>query len=134
MSENLDLVHSILADWERGEFGRTAEWADPGIEFVVADGPEPGRWFGLAGAEEGGRAILSPFEDARIEAEEYRDLDGERILVLVRNSGRGRTSGMDIEQMQVKAADLFHVRNGKVTRLAAYWDRDHALADLGLAE
>jgi len=134
MSENLDLVRSILADWERGEFGRTAEWAHPEIEFVVADGPEPGRWFGLAGAEEGGRAILSPFENARIEAEEYRDLDGERILVLVRNSGRGRTSGMDIERTHVKAADLFHVRDGKVTRLAAYWDRECALADLGLKE
>src|SRR3989442_15159116 len=63
MSENLDLVASIWCEeWERGEFGHTAEWAQPEIEFVVADGPEPGRWFGLAGAEEGGGAILSPFE------------------------------------------------------------------------
>jgi ketosteroid isomerase-like protein len=131
-SENLGFVRSILADWERGEFGRTADWAHPEIEFVVADGPEPGRWFGLAGAEEGGGAILSPFANARIEAEEYRELDGERVLVLVRSSGRGRTSGLDIEQMHVKAADLFRVRDGKVTRLAAYWDRDRALADLGL--
>ena len=41
---------------------------------------------------------------------------------------------MDIEQTHVKAADLFHVRDGKVTRLAAYWDRECALADLGLKE
>ena len=131
-SENLDLVRSILGDWERGEFGRTADWADPEIEFVVADGPEPGRWFGLVAAEQAGDAILSPFANARIEAEEYRELDGERVLVLVRSSGRGRTSGMDIEEMHVKAADVFHVRGGKVTRLAAYWDRDRAFADLGL--
>jgi ketosteroid isomerase-like protein len=133
MSANLVLVHSIYAAWERGEFGGTAEWAHPEIEFVMADGPEPGRWFGLAGAEAGGRAILSPFEDARIEAEEYRELDHERILVFVHNSGRGKTSGLDIEQMHVKAADVFHVHGGKVTRLVAYWDRERALADLGLA-
>src|SRR2546423_1724625 len=66
------------------------------------------------------------------EAEEYRELDRERILVFVHNSGRGRTSGLKIEQMHAKAANVFHVHGGKVTRLVAYWDRDRALADLGL--
>ncbi|HEV2924676.1 MAG TPA: hypothetical protein VGW98_11615 [Solirubrobacteraceae bacterium] len=130
---NLEVVRSVLAGWERGEFSFSAEW-HPQIEFVVADGPEPGRWVGRAGLTEGARAILSPFENARIEADEYRELDVGRILVFVHNSGRGRTSGLEIEQMHVKAANVFHVHDGKVTRLVAYWDRDRALADLGLKE
>jgi ketosteroid isomerase-like protein len=30
------------------------------------------------------------------------------------------------------AANLFHLRGGRVTKLVFYWDRDLALADLGL--
>src|SRR5450755_1920365 len=43
VSANLDLVRSIFADWERGDY-RSGEWAHPEIEVVFADGPSPGRW------------------------------------------------------------------------------------------
>jgi ketosteroid isomerase-like protein len=129
---NLDLVHSILAAWERGDFS-SAEWAHPEIEFVIADGPAPGSWTGRPGLAEGWRSFLSAWEDWRGEAEEYRELDGERVLVLLNASGRGKTSGLDLGQMRAKGANLFHFRGGKVTRLVVYLDTECALADLGLA-
>jgi ketosteroid isomerase-like protein len=131
MSENLDLVRSIYADWERGDFG-SAEWADRNIELVFADGPEPGNWRGLAGMSEGFRNVLTAWNDLTATAEEYRELDSERVLVLDRRSGRGKTSGLDLEEVPTKGATLWHVCEGKVTRLLINWDRDRALADLGL--
>ena len=130
-SANLDLVRSIYAAWDRGDY-RVVEWADADIEFVIVDGPEPGSWTGLAGMVEGGRTILDPWEGWRPEAEEYRELDDERILVLTRRRGRGKTSELEIGRLGTGGASLFHIRDGKVTRHLVYWDRAQALADLGL--
>ena len=132
MSENLDLVRSIFAGWERGEFSLVA-WADPEIEFVFADGPDPGTWTGLAGLAEWSRDFLSGWDDTRVLADETRELDDERVLVLARYTGRGKRSGLDLGRMQAKGMWLFHLRGGKVTQLVRYWDRERGLADLGLA-
>jgi ketosteroid isomerase-like protein len=133
MSENLDLVRSIYAAWERGDYD-SAEWADPEIEFVSVEGPNSGTWTGLAAMAKAWREHLSAFADFRAEAEEYRELDGARVLVLHTWSGRGKTSGLSVDQMQAKSATLFHIRDGKVTTLITYWTVARALADLGLAE
>ena len=131
MTSNLDLVRSIYADWERGDFS-SAGWADPEIEFVLTDGPEPGNWSGLAAMAQAMRGWLSGWEDYRLEAEEYRELDDDRVLVITTSTGRGKSSGLGVGQMYAYGANLFHIRRGKITRLVTYWNRDRALADLGL--
>ena len=133
MSENLDLVRSIMTAWERGDYS-SADWADPEIEYAMVDGPEPGHWKGLAEMAEAARKGLDAWKDVRFEVEEYRELDDQRVLVLHHTSGSGKASGLELGKMRTKGAHLFHLRRGQVTRLVNYWDRDGALADLGLAE
>jgi ketosteroid isomerase-like protein len=133
VSENLDLVRSIVAAWEQGDFSR-AEWADSEIEYAMFGGLEDGTVRGLSGMAQRWGQWLSVWDSVRVEAEDYRDVDAERVLALVTTIGRGKTSGVQLEQTHVKGAVVFHVRDGKVTRLAQYWDRDLALADLGLKE
>jgi ketosteroid isomerase-like protein len=131
-SAKMDLVRSLYAAWGRGDFS-SVEWAHPEIEFVIADGPSPGSWAGLAGMADGWRDFLIGWEDFRGKAEEYRELDGERVFVLTYFSARGEKSGLEVGQIWTKGAHLFHVRDGKVTRLVQYLDRERALADLGLS-
>jgi ketosteroid isomerase-like protein len=131
--ENVEIVRSIFAAWEGGDF-RSAEWAHPEIALVVTDGPTPGSWTGIAAMAAMWRESLSAFEELHCEADEYRALDDERVLVLMHFSGRGKTSGVELGNIQMRGANLFHVRGGKVTRLVLYWDRERALADVGLAE
>jgi ketosteroid isomerase-like protein len=133
MSETLDLVRSIYADWERGDY-RSAEWAHPNITLIVADGPSPGRWEGLTAMAACWRDLFSVWEDVRAVAEEYRALDGERVLVLDHRTGHGKTSGLELAEMATQGGTVWHIREGKVTRLVIYYDRERALADLGLEE
>ncbi len=129
-SANLDFVRSIYTAWEVGDFS-SAEWAHPEIECAGDDPLVPfGRITGVAEMAEIWRNWLRAWKDFRAEADEYREVDGERVLVLLRYGGRGNPGGLEVAP--IEAASLFHVRDGKVTRLVLYLDRERALADVGL--
>ena len=131
--ENVQLVRSMYAAWEEGDFSWTG-WAHPEIHYVMADGPAPGSWTGMTDAAKGFRGFLSAWEEHRIEVDEYRELEPDRFLVLAHYTGRGKTSGLELGEMRTKVAHVVEVRGGKVTRFVAYFDHKRALADLGLEE
>ena len=133
MFANLDLVRSIYADWERGIY-RTLEWANPNLEYVFVGGPTPGTWIGTAEAWEASRKWLGAWDEWRVHVDELRELDDDHVFVLVHASIRGKGSGIELPPESTNFAQVFQVRDGKVTRLVNYFDRDRALADLGLEE
>ena len=85
---------------------------------------------------EGWRDFLSAWEDWRVDVDEYRELDGERVLVLEDRSARAKISGLRIGTMAGKRG-----RRGRASpsrrqgdEYVTYFDRENALADLGLEE
>jgi ketosteroid isomerase-like protein len=133
MSHNVDLVRSIYADWERGDWS-SAGWADPEIEFVIVDGPSVFSTTGVAQMAQAWRNWLSAWEGFGMEVDEFRELDQDQVLVLHHYVGRAKTTGLDLGNVQSQAAILLEMRAGKVSRLVGYNDREHAFADLGLKE
>ena len=133
MSENLDLVRSIYAAWEHGEF-RSTEWAHADIEWEAVGGPEPSSGRGIASLAAAWRGFLGAWADYRVLPDEYRELDGERVLIFLTAYARGRASGLEAKGGDTAGANLMHVRDGRVVKFIAYWDRTRAFADLGLAE
>jgi ketosteroid isomerase-like protein len=131
--ENVEFVRSIYQARERGDF-TSIEWADPAIEYVFADGPSPATFTGLAGMAQAMRETLSAWEGFRVRVDEYRELNDERVLVLLHVAGRGKTSGLELSALSDQGAQIVHVREGKVTRIVVYYDRDRGFADLGLSE
>jgi ketosteroid isomerase-like protein len=64
------------------------------------------------------------WSDWSIEIEEVRAVDGERVLVLFTESGRGRMSGIET---QAHPAALWTIRGGQAVRFEATADRDEML-------
>ena len=80
------------------------------------------------------RDVLNAWNDFRTIAVEYQELASDRILVITSNTGRGKASGMELAGMHPRGANLWEVRDGRVIRLSAWWDRGTALAELGLRD
>jgi ketosteroid isomerase-like protein len=127
----LEFVRSIYAPWERGDFSSVA-WTDSEIEFAAADGPLKGSWSGYDEMARAWGQMLSAWENFTVEVEQYLQLDDERVLVLLDNHGRGKASGVDVEQIAARTANLLHVQEDKVIRFVMYWDRERAFENLGI--
>ena len=112
MSENLDLVRSIYADWERGEFG-VVGWANPDIEFVFDGGPSPGTWTGFVDIAGAMRDLLDAWSDFQVKDEEYRELDNERVLVLSNLGGPARQAGFRLDRCGRRNASCFRYGPGR---------------------
>jgi ketosteroid isomerase-like protein len=130
-SPNLELVRSICAEWERDSYS-SLDWAHPEIEFVIEDIPGSGSWRGVPAMVAAWRDFLEAWEGHLIEVDEYRELDADRVLTLGAFKARGKASGVDVEQLRTTGANVFYLRDGKVIKFVIYFDRGHALADLGL--
>jgi ketosteroid isomerase-like protein len=107
------------------------EYVHPEIEWVPLEGAldvAPAHGHGPVKARM--MAILDVMDEPRIEAEEIIDA-GERVVIAIRISGRGRASGIDVE------ASWFHVvtaRDDKAARIEWYGSRGEALEAAGLRQ
>ena len=107
------------------------EYAHPEIEWVPLEGaPDTAVAHGHGPVKARMMAMLDVMEKPQIEAEEIIDA-GEKVVIAIRISGRGRGSGIDVE------ANWFHVvtaRDDKAVRIEWYAGRDEALEAAGLRE
>ena len=122
--ENVDLAQSIYAAWGRGDFS-SAEWAHPEIEFVCADGPVLGSWTGLAGMAESSVAGLRPGRNCA--SRRRSTASSTTSACSCSSTGAGAARRVDFSSgPSDQGASLFHLRDGKVTRLVHFFDRNAA--------
>jgi ketosteroid isomerase-like protein len=123
MSANLDLVRSLYADLERGDFSvmdRESEWRevfDPDFEWHTRDDlPDAGVRKGYEGIVRLRDEWVQNFDDMHIEVDELVGA-GDDVIAVARFCGCLRGSGheLDVDETQV-----WRMRDGRATEVRAY--------------
>jgi ketosteroid isomerase-like protein len=92
--------------------------------------PEQRYYEGIDGARAFLRAWTNSWDDWELDIDAFHDA-GERVVVIVRQSGRSRTTGMPVDML---FAQVFTVRGARQTRMEMYSDPQKALKAVGLEE
>jgi ketosteroid isomerase-like protein len=119
--ENVEIVRQVYEGWARGDFS-DIEAFDPEIDFEMVDWPHQTRARGIDAMWQTWRSTLSVWKGFRAVPTEYVDC-GANVLVLNRIEGSGRESGADVG---ADTASLWTLDEGRVVRLALYWDIEAA--------
>ena len=130
--ENVDVVRKLYTYWQAQDVEAGTKLVDPDIEFVrigAGLGDLAGEWRGVDAMWGALFQWLQAWDELKVSPERFIELDDGRVLVLDRQTGRGRASTITLEH---DLASIFTVRDGKLTRLVAYWDRADALRDAGV--
>jgi ketosteroid isomerase-like protein len=112
-----DFLEEILAPdfvWDMSKFGG---WP----EQQVYEGLEEARGFI--------RDWLAAFDEWKIEIDALHDAGGDRVVGIIRQHGRSRSTGLPIDML---FAQVWTVRGGLETRMEMYGDVDEALKTVGL--
>jgi ketosteroid isomerase-like protein len=126
--ENVETVRRIHDGWSRGDFSVGRDLLAPDFEWHQHEqAVEPGSHRGAA-IGSAIRRIFEVLEDFRVEPEEYIDA-GDKVVVIARNRGTGKGSGVELDQ---QFAYVWTVQLGRLADLQVYEDRREALEAAGL--
>jgi ketosteroid isomerase-like protein len=128
--ENVEIVKQMYEAYHGGDAEGALAYFDP---EVIVDASRR-----LDGGTGQGREYLTriitswvgTFEEFREEIEEMRHR-GDRVFVAIRQRGRGKGSGAEVENLY---ALIYEIRAGNITRMTLYNDEAEALKAAGLSE
>lgn len=132
--KRLGLVESAFEAWNRGDIDGFAEHVSEDVAWLEVSGrPEGGGDTELVGRDRmrnSLRSLFEAWESYHLEAERLEDL-GDRVVAIVRETGRGRASGLEVDG---RWGDVLTVADGEIVRVEAYRDAGQALRVTGLSE
>jgi uncharacterized protein len=129
---DVEVVKKFMNLFEAGDREKWREYFDPEIvwDTSASEMPAAGIYHGHAGVERFFRDWLGTWADYDVRTREYIDT-GDGVVVVFRQSGTGRGSGVRTERDFFGVYDL---SESKVVRFRLYDSREEALAAAGQQE
>jgi ketosteroid isomerase-like protein len=125
---NVETLKSGYDALNRGDLSVVLELLDPDIEWhEPAFSPHAGTHRGRDSFERFLRGWLESFDGFRVEPEQVLER-GDDLVAVVRQTGTGRASGLQVE---TRLAHVWTVANGRAVRWEAVPDAEAAMADGG---
>ena len=123
------VVRALFERASSGDVDSVIELLAPDVRFVVPPdaSAEPDTYEGHEGARRYFRGFDGVLDDIRFELVELDQVSPDTVLVKTRLSGRGTTTGIQVEQ---RIYAVITIWAGLVTGIRPYADREAALADL----
>ena len=129
--ENLEIARRAYESFITGDLSWLAEFVDPEIEFDLTRNVfNPQVFRGYEGIQQLWTEQNEVWEDFRFEVEELIDA-GDEVVAVLRLVGKGRGSGVPVDQRDIH---VVKVRDGRAVRVTMYRDRAEALEAAGLSE
>jgi ketosteroid isomerase-like protein len=132
--ENVEIVQRIFDAGDRRDSETLLSLYDEGVVWDVSrtEGAdfEAGVFHGHAGLRRWHLAWYAAWEDTKNAVEELIDA-GDSVVSATTQRARGKASGIDLELNQWA---VWRVRDGKVTRVDWFTNRQEALEAVGLSE
>jgi ketosteroid isomerase-like protein len=123
--DSVELVSRAFSAFNRRDEGELLSLCHPDIEWIPMRSSVEGRIYrGHAGVREALADVGTEFEELRNDPRRWIDL-GERVVIAGRLVAKERLGGLRID---IPAAWLCEVREGKVAYLRAFPDEEAALS------
>jgi ketosteroid isomerase-like protein len=129
--ENVERVRRGFEAFRRGEWELFLRDVDPDIEFVELPAFGTKTYHGHEGLTAAVKWWSSQWDDFHTELTQLIDANDDQVVHVVRNHGRGKTSGVDVQE---EVAFLTTFRDGRATRIEMFRSASEALQNVGLRE
>jgi ketosteroid isomerase-like protein len=128
--ENVEVVRRFYE--AQNDADQVLQFFDPDVVITnTAISPETAPYIGHDGVIKWAKSAREAVGDFHVAADEIIDVDENRVVVVGRVCGRGRSSGLAIE---IQLSTVYTLRHGKFVDVRAYETKIQALEAAGLSE